>query len=239
MAMIKKQKPSFVLRFTQHYGAARGFTLIEMLIVIAIVAVMATVLLFNYSSFSTGIGVRNLAEQIGLSVRKAQTYATSVRSISGTNLTSDTYPAYGISFSVNNTGANMYDATKTNFALFVDVAPNGDKVTSNTYGNDGVCGSPTSDGAQECVESLGLVGGNTIVSLCTDAPIPNSCFTPNSGGTVNVVFHRPNPDAVICVVNAQGGCINQLASYLKITVQSVKGLQRIITIWNTGQISVN
>lgn len=218
----------------------KGFTLIEMLIVVAIVAVMATVLLFNYSSFSTGVGVRNLASQIGLSVRKAQTYATSVRSISGTNGSlSDTYPAYGISFSVASGGGTAYSVNSTNFVLFADVSPLGNSVTDNLYGNDGVCGKPTGGDHQECVESFGLTGGNTIISLCTDSPSNNSCFTAANPGTVNVVFHRPDPDAFICVVSAQGTCLAKRASYLNVTVQSPKGLQRVITIWNTGQISIN
>jgi prepilin-type N-terminal cleavage/methylation domain-containing protein len=227
--------------FAKRYGATqRGFTLIEMLVVIAIVAVVASTLLFNYSTFSTDVSVRNLAEDMALSVRKAQSYATSVHSIDGTaDITSDTYPAYGVSFSTIGSSNVPYAATDTNFALFADVSPDGKGDTSNTYGNDGICGSPTSDGTQECLESLALTGGNTIVSLCTDAPVANSCFTPTNTGTVNVVFHRPNPDAVICVVGSGGNCIDQEASYLKVTVQSVKGIQRIITIWNTGQISVD
>ncbi len=223
-------------------NAQSGFTLVEMLIVIAIVAVMATVLLFNYSDFSTGVGIRNLAEQMGLSIREAQSYATSVRSINGTaGIYSDTYPAYGISFSVNGTAQQMYSPSTTNFALFVDVSPsNLGTDNDKLYGNDGICGSPTNDGHQECVENFALAGGNTITSLCTDAPTQNSCFTSTNPGTVNVVFHRPNPDAYICVVNSTGdSCIDQQASYLKVTVQSIKGLQRTVTIWNTGQISVN
>lgn len=218
----------------------KGFTIIEMLIVVAIFAVVATILLFNYRDFSNNVSVRNLAEEIGLSVRKAQSYATSVHSIAGTNgAMSDMFPAYGVSFSVNSSGSQLYDPTVTSFALFADVSPNSNTVTNNLYDNNGTCGNPQT--GQECVESLGLTDLDTVVSLCTDVPSANSCFTPQGGGTVNVVFHRPNPDAVICVVapGSGGVCSGQMASYLKVTVQSAKGLKHVITIWNTGQISVN
>jgi prepilin-type N-terminal cleavage/methylation domain-containing protein len=220
------------------FNSKAGFTLIEMLVVVAIFAVVATVLLFNYSSFSTSVGVRNLSEEIGLSVRKAQTYATSVRSIAGTNgITSDMFPAYGESFSVNETAQQVYDPTSTNFPLFVDVADSAMNTSNNIYNNNGICGNPAS--GQECVESFGVTTGVKIISLCTDVPYANSCLTASTGGRVNVVFHRPSPDAVICVETSTGACNAQSASYLKITLQSPKGLQRVVTIWNTGQISVN
>jgi prepilin-type N-terminal cleavage/methylation domain-containing protein len=254
MAVVKQQikwasprrsrndaKSAFAFPRGQSFGATKaGFTIIEMLIVVAIFAVVATVLLFNYRDFSNNVSVRNLAEETGLAVRKSQSYATSIHSIAGTNgALSDTYPAYGVSFSVNTTGAQTYDPTVTSFALFADISPSNNTVTNNLYDNNGSCGSPSN--GQECLESFGLKDLDTIVSLCTDVPSSNSCFTPQTGGTVNVVFHRPNPDAVICVVapGNGGACSAQMASYLKVTVASVKGLQHVITIWNTGQISIN
>ncbi len=233
-SQLKKALPAKAL-------ATAGFTLIEMMIVVAIFAVVATVLLFNYRDFSNNVSVRNLAEEIGLTVRKAQSYATSVHSMAGTNGTlSDKFPAYGVSFSVNSSGAQLYDPTVTAFVLFADIVPNGGTTTDNLFGNNGTCGNPT-DNTNECLESLGLTDLDTVVSLCTDVPSANSCFTPQTGGTVNVVFHRPNPDAVICVIapGSGGFCNAQMASYLKVTVASAKGLQHVITIWNTGQISVN
>ncbi len=219
-------------------NAKAGFTLIEMLIVVAIFAVVATTLLFNYSSFSTSVGVRNLSEQVGISIRKAQSYATSVRSISGSGgIMSDTFPAYGMAFSVGYTTQSLYDPTGSSFTLFTDVSPQNNTVTNNLFDNNGTCGNPME--GQECVENFSITDGNKIVSLCTDSPSANTCFTAAHPGKVNIVFHRPNPDAIICVVDQSGSCSSQLSSYLKITVQSLKGINRIITIWNTGQISVN
>ncbi|MDB5188743.1 MAG: hypothetical protein JWM92_341 [Candidatus Nomurabacteria bacterium] len=208
----------------------QGFTLIELIVVIAIVAVVSTILLFHYSDFSTTIALTTLSEDIGLSARKAQSYATSVRSIAGTNgAMSNTFPAYGVSFSVNPTATTIYDPTAASFPLFVDASSTNNGVTNNAFDNNGTCGSPAV--GQECVESFSITNNDKIVSLCTDkAP----CMT--TSGTVNVVFHRPNPDAVICVAGLD--CTTQQASYVKITVQSPTGVQRTVTIWNTGQISI-
>jgi len=211
----------------------QGFTLIEMLVVIAIFAVVSTVLLFHYSDFSTNVGVANLAEEIGLSIRKAQTYATSVRSIDGTDsVMSDMFPAYGISFSVNATSSKLYDPTASGFVLFADAVPSGQTTNDDIYENNGTCGNPAV--GSECVENFGITGGNVITSLCTGTDSGDNC----DNKTVNVVFRRPDPDAVICVPDGLGGC-GPAVSDLKVTVQSVKGITHVITVWNTGQISIN
>jgi prepilin-type N-terminal cleavage/methylation domain-containing protein len=212
----------------------KGFTLIEMLVVISIFAVVSTVLLFHYSDFSTNAAVDTLSQEIALSVRKAQSYATSVRSLDGTNsITSDTFPAYGISFSVNPTAQTVNDPTDSSFILFADASPQANGVTSNTYNNDGICGTPAV--GSECVENFGITADDKIVSLCTGTDAGNDC----TNKTVDVVFHRPNPDAIICIPNATNdGCVGTISD-LEVTVQSPKGLQHVITIWNTGQISVN
>jgi prepilin-type N-terminal cleavage/methylation domain-containing protein len=220
------------LRTSLHSALRRGeagFTLIEMLVVMAIFASVATILLFQYYNFNTTIAVRDLAEEIGLTVRQAQTYATSVRSINGGGGTmSDTFPAYGISFSTNTTDPTAYNPTSSSFALFVDTSssPTDDTRTNNLYDNNGICGNPAV--GQECVQTFGITAGDKVISLVTDAVVTSP--------TVNVVFHRPNPDATICVVN---GASCTLASYVKVGLLSPKGIQKTVTIWNTGQISIN
>jgi prepilin-type N-terminal cleavage/methylation domain-containing protein len=210
-----------------------GFTLIEMLMVVAIFAVITTILMFNYSDFSTSAAVRNLAEDIGLSVRKAQSYATSVRSLAGTNaIMSDMFPAYGASFSVNPTG-NKYDPTATSFILFADVAPTGGNSDDDIYENNGSCGTPAQ--GSECLESFDITSADKIVSLCTATTGAQTCMT--NSGTVHVVFRRPTPDAEICILGTN--CATDLQSYLYITLQSAKGVQRVVKIYETGQISVD
>ncbi|HTH93306.1 MAG TPA: prepilin-type N-terminal cleavage/methylation domain-containing protein [Candidatus Paceibacterota bacterium] len=209
----------------------RGFTLIEMLIVVAIFAVVATVLLFHYSDFNTAIAVRDLAQEMGLSVRKAQTYATSVRSIDGGGgILSDTFPAYGVSFSTNTTAATLYDPTNASFTLFVDASASSNTTTNNEFDNNGTCGSPAIN--QECIESFGITASDKIKSLVV---LKNGVQT--NAQTVDVVFHRPNPDAIICVPNGNPQC--PVYDGLIITVVSPKFVTRTITVWNTGQINVN
>jgi hypothetical protein len=118
--------------------------------------------------------------------------------------------------------------------LFADTATQANgQGTDNLYENSGSCGNPAP--GSECVESFDITSGDKVVSLCTST---NAGDTPDcSAKTVNVVFHRPNPDATICVVN-DGACLAPVSDLI-VTVESPKGLQDTITLWNTGQISVN
>src|SRR5512133_2633560 len=75
----------------------RGFSLIEMIVVIGIIALLSTVTLSNYKDVSSRISLENLAQQIALTVRQAQVYGISV--VRGTG---SVYPSYGVHFAGQN-----------------------------------------------------------------------------------------------------------------------------------------
>lgn len=202
-----------------------GLTLIEMIVVVSIFAVVASILFFNFSDFNTNISVRNLSQEIALMVRKAQTYATGVHNLDGLTTSSDLFPAYGMSFSARSTGS-AYSPYAKQFVLFADAAA-APGVTNRTYENGNSCGAPAL--GNECVEMFGITTGDKITSLCTD----QGC---SSDTTVNIVFRRPSPDAEICI--ATGGACSSRLSFVKIVIQSAQGVERAVVVWNTGQISV-
>lgn len=83
-------------------SCSRGFTLIELLAVTAILVVITSVILANYSQYGGVVTLRNLAYDVALSVREAQTYGISVRRFGA-----DTFSAgYGIH--VRMTSPNQY-----------------------------------------------------------------------------------------------------------------------------------
>jgi prepilin-type N-terminal cleavage/methylation domain-containing protein len=211
--------------------AQAGVTLIELIVVIAIFTVVSGVLMFNYSDFNTNVSIRNLAQEIALSVRKAQTYATSVQSIDAAKISTTTYPAYGISFRTDTTAEpsdRMSDMRQ--FILFADIPRNNGPTGDRLYEYIDTCGTPSED--NECVESFNITSADRIVAICTDLD-GGKC----DAEEVNVMFKRPSPDADICVVQS-GACQDPLPSYVKIKVESPKGIQKVISVWNTGQISV-
>ena len=59
------------------YAAQRGFTVVEFIVILSIFAVMASVTLFNFRDFSDTTSLTNLAFDIALEVKRAQTIGSS------------------------------------------------------------------------------------------------------------------------------------------------------------------
>lgn len=56
-----------------------GFTLVEMLIAVSIIAIISAVLMYQYTAFDSQLLLRNMAYEIALSVRQAQRLGTGVQ----------------------------------------------------------------------------------------------------------------------------------------------------------------
>lgn len=160
------------LRHTHTPHTVRGFTLVEMMVVMAIFVVISTVTLAGNSRFGGNVTLETLAYDIALSVRQAQVYGIAVRrfDVGG----SDFSRAYGI---------HIDSATPTTYQLFADISGNG------------LYACPEADPAAcELVQNTTLQGGFTISDLCV-RPVdqPEMCGMTS----LNIVFKRPEPDAFI------------------------------------------
>lgn len=190
-------------------SAAAGFSLIELLVVIFIVTIIATVVLVRHASFNSTTLLNNLAYDIALTIRQAQAYGVSVRSTSADTFQS----AYGVHFT---------HADRTSFVLYQDLR--GDDVSdppNNFY-----------DGPDELVEQFTLGRGYTVKDACSFilGAASNTCF---SGGLpyLDVAFKRPNPDAIVNGVTSQNACV--------VVTDAREEATRTITILTTGQISIS
>jgi len=203
----------------------RGFSLIELIVVIGIVTAVSSIVLFNQSAFQNSILLGNLAYDVALSIREAQTYGISTRGTSSSLFTS----AYGVHFSSDpNININNVPSVAS-YLLFADTVP-------VPPSDDGIYTS----GADQLVRILRLDGGYRIEKLCmTSAPEPERCSNdPNQDvWTANVSFKRPDPDARIKVEFSPGTGFLP-ATNLKIFLQSPKGDTRYIEILETGQLSI-
>lgn len=214
------------------HASQSGVTLVELIVVIAIFAMVSSVLMFNYSDFSTNVSLRGLSQEIALSIRKAQTYATSVHSLGGAPTAPGNYPAYGISFSVQDPTGASYEPSKKSFVLFADIPLTPNPLPNKKYDSDGDCGAMVE--GSECLEEFNITTSDKIVGFETD--VTGQVKT----GSVAITFRRPTPDAIICYSSAgpHDDCITTPISYVKLILESAKGANRSVTVWNTGQISV-
>lgn len=62
---------------------SRGFTIIEVMVVVSIIAILSSILMFQFRSFDSQLLVRNVAYEIAGTLREAQLYGVSVRGNAG------------------------------------------------------------------------------------------------------------------------------------------------------------
>lgn len=204
-----------------------GVTLVELIVVIFIFVLMSGVILFNYDKFRSQTSLQNLADDIALSVRKAQSYAIGVR---GTN-TSFEY-SYGIHFTAN-ASSDLYEGSNKSFILFTNIADN----KQYDYNGAEICGSPTL--TNECLEMFSINSTDLISEIYINDEV-NPKLNLGIEGTLDIFFKRPNPEPEFCI-NLGSGCTNDNISYVRIRISNVSDPNSFkeVIIWNNGQISVS
>ncbi len=156
-----------------------GFTLIEILVAIAIMTIIMGVVVFDHQKFSDQLRITNLAYQIALSVREAQAYGINVRGdvTTGGNQFN---VGYGVHFSTEE---------NTSYTTFID---RGDPDDTSSIGN-------SQYDIDEKITTYILERGNTISDICSKiiSGTGSSISTEVNceAQTIDITFQRPNPDA--------------------------------------------
>jgi type II secretory pathway pseudopilin PulG len=189
---------------------SRGFTLVELLVTIGIFIIMTALIMARYGTFSSGAILTNLAYDVALTIRSAETYGLSVKKTESNEFVA----SYGVHF----------DTSKSKqFTLFadggIDNSPNG------------IYDDPTLFPKDYDVKTYFIRQGASIKGICvgTGQTCDGSPHT-----IVDISFMRPDPEAIICV---DSPCITKY-DYAEVTVQSRDGSTRIIKVHKNGQISV-
>ena len=126
----------------------KGFTLIEMITVLAIFTIMTSIVIFNHNKFTSETILTNMAYEVALSVREAQIYGVSVRNPAGVS-GSDFNKEFGIHFPYVAGGSADY-------YLFAD---------AGTPGDNKFTGTGCAVGTGECVTPYTLQRGVKIVDV--------------------------------------------------------------------------
>ncbi len=193
---------------------SKAFTLAELLVSVAIVSLIMTTVLFNYSVFNDNLALSAAAQEVSVAMREAQTYGLTVKEVSagGGQFTS----GYGIYFDLSNAGS---------YIVFVD--------TNNNQRYD--VGSGCGSGSTECVEKFDLRNGVTISNLCSGGVCPPNAQTK----MLHITFLRPNPNAQINFTNNGNQFVFGPATDGKVILISPKGKTTGVEMQSSGQISIN
>lgn len=153
----------------------KGFTLVELIVSVAIFAIMTALVMAKYGTFNQGILLTNLAYDIALTLRTAQSYGLNVKSAPDSNnyYSEEFNFPYGVHFDANK---------NTSIIFFADQN-----------------GNLKYDSGDTDISVYNIKRGSYISSLCTGSD-PTSC--PGSPQNLDIVFKRPDPKANF---NASGG----------------------------------
>lgn len=187
-----------------------GFSLLEMVMVLAIFGIITSIVAFNYGKFNNQITLTNLSYEIAMQIREAQALGFGVR---GNN--NNFEGSFGVNFVK---GLNT-------FTTFVDSVPL--VGTAN-----GICSDCTTcvSGSIECQKIISLPRQMTVWDIRTGA---TESTVNTTTGLLNISFKRPNPDAII---KDSAGIDKNIA---QIIIKSQDNQYRKITVKKSGYVSVS
>lgn len=168
------------MKYTQK-KSNRGFTVIEMITALSIASIMAAILLFNYRKFNQNADFQNVAQDVALLIRKAETEALAGKyptlSTTQGNVPINWKPSYGV----------YADMTRNTFIYFFD---------RNNDGLYGAYGEPCGEGQSECLQEVPLPTHRIIKSICVYDNMSGQ--NPNCNHQqLSAVFKRPFPDTIL------------------------------------------
>jgi prepilin-type N-terminal cleavage/methylation domain-containing protein len=211
----------------------QGFTLFEIVFVMAIFAIMSSITIFRFDNFSAQTSFTNLTQDIALRVVTAQKTATS--GALNSNFTSaGTAPVYGITF----TSGTVSDTANRTFTYFTDYT-GASSVPDGLFNSGGACNTAGS----ECLSTTTITTGQYVSAICylpTGASPTLSCPSSANNRQAHITFKRPFPDAMIKICGSASSCPSPVdASKVLIEISSTTSpMQKTIVIKSLGQVRI-
>ncbi len=191
--------------------SSSGYSLVELMVTIAIFTIISTTVLLNNQQFNGGIILTNMAYDLATSIREAQVYGLSSKGVSG-----NFKNVYGL---------HVTGVDNQTLLLFYD---SGD-------GSGGLPNGGYSTGEE--IQTTKLTRGIKIKQFCVTSGGSDYCSVGGVITELDITFKRPNPDAKFRVVNP-GAPISPITG-AKIDIWSPEtGRTKQIKVESTGQISV-
>lgn len=203
--------------------SGKGFSLIEMLVVFAIIVSIMSVVFTNQGSFNKSYVLANTAYDVALSLRNAETFGIGSRAL-GTSVNA----GYGLHFDSSDSSA---------FRLFADTAPAASCSTPNCKPGNYVY----TVGSDSLVRTYALGNNITITDFCAYATSWSCTYAHDgaSGGltSLDIVFARPNPNPFMSENGAYSQAFPVTDACLRLS--SAQGTARYVSVSLAGEISPN
>ncbi|MEJ0053930.1 MAG: prepilin-type N-terminal cleavage/methylation domain-containing protein [bacterium] len=227
-----------VARYVTGIARARGFTLIEMLAVLAIIVIITAIAFTGQSIFNRTLTLANTAYNVALSIRQAENYGIASRTFGSVR-----NAGYGVRFEA---------AVKNAYYFYADVNPV-PGISGNCHCADTNCAALPDAKPGNCVydASYGTPVRSELVSQYTfgsGISVKDFCGTAASGGAthcaaaapndlraLDIVFVRPNTQVTLTATQNNGTRLplSQATVYLGAGTG-----QRCVTVSAIGQVSV-
>jgi prepilin-type N-terminal cleavage/methylation domain-containing protein len=195
----------------------KGFTLAELIIVVAIIAIISVISMFNSAKLNSSILLSNTAYEIGLIIRDAQISGLGVKVISSSG--NATTSNQGIFFDIS---------TPEKIIFFADLNKN-DKYDVGI-------------GEEWQVYNIENKRAGKILSICKIGPNNTICKPISNGGDItnlqnlNVIFKRPNPESYFYY---NDGNNKEYSGSVVINIGFDPGDCRSILIYKTGAVQID
>lgn len=197
-----------MIRYKVFKTRTEGFTLVEIVVAIAMMTIVSGIVLINFSGFNTATSLTRSSRELALAIRRAQNLALAVRAFSvGDPPSFQIPPAVGIRLTRN----------------------------QNTYTTFGDLAHPTRDfiytNETERIGPDGSFPGNIIVKSLKG----HSAGFITDYVTVHIIFASPEADVAF---TDAGGSSSSIGDQLDIELAASDGQTKTITVRTSGQISI-
>ncbi len=202
-------QPTFNKQTKKLIHKTSGFTVIELMVTIAIVVLVTGLIMIQYSSFNNSVLLRNQAYLTAFDVREAQSLAVSVKG-QGAQFREE----YGLYFEMN---------TPTTYKLFQDNTANGNHVPARFNVGEQI-GVPYRVDPRFIVKDICATNGASRTCYRQDAAL----------NTIAISFRRPDFEASFYSPSK-----TNIQSVEIIFGTENSTIERSVIIYKTGQVSVD
>lgn len=198
----------------RHSALKRGFTMVEVVVMLSIITLLSGVVLFSFTGLNEGGALTRASRELALGIRRAQNQALAVRKLALETPTTKIPRAVGVRLQQN----------QTYFFLFGDINPN-----NNPAINDE---NFKYDLGEKIIDSTVTFDRNIKIDsvTCTLGTTSSSC------SPVNILFSNPFGNVSITDDSSPKGLI--IADRIEIRLKAPSGGTKTVTVLKSGQVSV-